>query len=388
MSNVVTVPDTFQAATQLAHLTLIVPGLVPDSPEDGPAEDQAPLSCEGATETEQVLKRFDWQTAVGELADESWEGTLMRAVGAPVLPPERLPVARLRWSLDAGAELPVPQHVVCADPVHLQVDRDSVSVIPPQALSITREEADACASSINDLLRGDGLELVVGSAESWYLTGGDTDGLSAAPTHAVARRKIPTSLATDAASSQWRQLNSELQMLLHAHPVNESRASRGLLPINSVWFCGGEALSEVPGGNATHSVYSADVDVLALSQALGVSTSEPEALVSGFSADVIDAALPLAIGNSVWVDLSLYRAWLSGDPDAIALARSATIEKIIGPALEWLDSGALSSVRIEAGDGLQGLAVPATRIPSWLMTLTTRLLSRLGIGSPIDGASR
>ena len=43
-----------------------------------------------------------------------------------------------------------------------------------------------------------------------------------------------------------RRLQSETQMLLYTHPVNDARAERGLLPINSFWVSGSGALAAPP----------------------------------------------------------------------------------------------------------------------------------------------
>ncbi len=42
----------------------------------------------------------------------------------------------------------------------------------------------------------------------------------------------------------WYKLLNEMQMFLHQHEVNQQRAQRGLLPINSLWFWGGGNLPE------------------------------------------------------------------------------------------------------------------------------------------------
>jgi len=43
---------------------------------------------------------------------------------------------------------------------------------------------------------------------------------------------------------QWRRLQTEIQMVLHQHEVNEEREQQGLQPINSVWCWGGHPLPE------------------------------------------------------------------------------------------------------------------------------------------------
>jgi hypothetical protein len=43
-----------------------------------------------------------------------------------------------------------------------------------------------------------------------------------------------------------RRLQSEVQMLLYTHAVNDARTERGLFPINSFWVSGSGALANPP----------------------------------------------------------------------------------------------------------------------------------------------
>ena len=45
-------------------------------------------------------------------------------------------------------------------------------------------------------------------------------------------------LPTGEDAMRWHQLFNGIQMLLHAHPLNEAREARGELPINSLWLWG------------------------------------------------------------------------------------------------------------------------------------------------------
>jgi hypothetical protein len=46
-------------------------------------------------------------------------------------------------------------------------------------------------------------------------------------------------------AKKWRQMQNEIQMIWHDHPVNAARMERGELPINSVWLQGVGSLSQI-----------------------------------------------------------------------------------------------------------------------------------------------
>jgi len=54
----------------------------------------------------------------------------------------------------------------------------------------------------------------------------------------VIGRPIDPWLPERLAGQQLRRLQSEVQMLLHTHPLNDAREARGALPVNSFWLSG------------------------------------------------------------------------------------------------------------------------------------------------------
>ncbi len=52
-------------------------------------------------------------------------------------------------------------------------------------------------------------------------------------------------LPSGADAGTWKRWQNEIEMLLHAHPVNIAREAEGLLPANGVWFWGGGRLADV-----------------------------------------------------------------------------------------------------------------------------------------------
>ena len=121
-----------------------------------------------------------------------------------------------------------------ADPVHLQLMREHIVTVPGAALSVSREEAAALAAAINAHFAGR-LEVRVADPVRWWARLAEPLELAREPALEHAGR----ALRPGATSAET--LNTEIQMLLHAHPVNEAREARGEPPLNGLWLWGGGA---------------------------------------------------------------------------------------------------------------------------------------------------
>jgi hypothetical protein len=71
--------------------------------------------------------------------------------------------------------------------------------------------------------------------------------LATASLDRVIGRNVDAWLGSDPAARRIRRLQSEAQMLLHTHPLNERRETAGLLPINSFWLSGCGMARSTPG---------------------------------------------------------------------------------------------------------------------------------------------
>ena len=166
-----------------------------------------------------------------------WQAQLLRLAGLAEETGQSLPVAQFSdfpCSTSSG--------LVCAAPVHLQADRDTASLIPPQQLDLSEEEATSITAGLNEFLKPDGMELISHSRLQWYMTGLDGQQLRSYPPAFLAHRNVSAFLPAGEGDGQWRRLLTEIQMLLHAHPVNSERERLGKLPVNSLWFWGGSVL--------------------------------------------------------------------------------------------------------------------------------------------------
>ncbi|UCD67071.1 MAG: hypothetical protein JSW48_09330 [Betaproteobacteria bacterium] len=128
---------------------------------------------------------------------------------------------------------------ICAQPVHLAVDRDGLVLQPRSQLNLSEQESRTLFRLLEPHLAGHELEMkhigtglwCVGSKRSQHLV---TNDIELAEGHSV-DRLMPS--GNDAA--WWQRLVLEAQMILHEHAVNVSREERGDLPVNSLWLWGG-----------------------------------------------------------------------------------------------------------------------------------------------------
>ncbi|MHB1144198.1 MAG: hypothetical protein ACYCZS_04795 [Thiobacillus sp.] len=125
-----------------------------------------------------------------------------------------------------------------ADPVHLRVMRDRIVLADSDALSLSREEADALAATISQHFDDDLSPLPL-HPRRWYLQFPMAPNLTTTPLSVAVGRDIDPLLPQGGDAMRFRARLNELQMLLHDHPVNQAREARGDLPVNSLWLWGG-----------------------------------------------------------------------------------------------------------------------------------------------------
>ena len=106
----------------------------------------------------------------------------------------------------------------------------------------------------------------------------------------------------------WRVLGNDVQVVLHNHPVNQNRVSRGAAPVNGLWFWGGGRRPETI--TCAAEVYFGD-DALATALA-------SEASLHARTLDALDS---VAVTRNVIIDLRILR----GD------VLEATIQNIAAP---------------------------------------------------------
>ncbi|HZN85165.1 MAG TPA: hypothetical protein VFB53_00130 [Burkholderiales bacterium] len=177
------------------------------------------------------------------------------------------PLAAGALTLLAAGEDPGEASWARADPVHLRLMRERLIVAPSAAFAIAREEADALAEALNRHFEGL-LLLKVIDAHRWCAQLQDDMAFDASSPLEAAGRDADLARTAGEAGRRWGQLLNEAQMLLHAHPVNQARESRGEPMVNSLWLWG---TGSVPRGvkGPWQSVSAAEPIALGLARLAG-----------------------------------------------------------------------------------------------------------------------
>ena len=169
-------------------------------------------------------------------------------------PHERALAAAWGWQGEDGA-LPFAAHAAALDgvdvrelawglvtPAHWHVGRDHVTLADPDALQLTEAESRAAFEAVRELFESEGFTMVWGAPSRWYAAHESLAELPCAALDRVIGRNVdlwirPGSKANPQARLV-RRLQSEVQLLLYPHAINEEREQRGALTLNSFWLSG------------------------------------------------------------------------------------------------------------------------------------------------------
>jgi hypothetical protein len=168
-----------------------------------------------------------------------------------LLPPHERALAAA-WGWDAGAAtLPLAAQAAAADgvdvgtqcwglltPVHWQVGRDHVALADPALLELDAAESHALFEAVRELFESEGFQLAWGAPTRWYAAHESLVELPCASLDRVIGRNVEPWLPRPPQARLLRRLQSEVQLLLYPHPVNDAREARGALSVNSFWLSG------------------------------------------------------------------------------------------------------------------------------------------------------
>ena len=123
-------------------------------------------------------------------------------------------------------------------PVHWHLGTDQVSLVDPAGLMLDEAASRTFFDALRPLFTSEGYELEFGTPARWYAAHDSLAALATASLDRVIGRNVDRWLGKDPAARRLRRLQSEVQMQLYTHPLNDQRQARGLLPVNSFWLSG------------------------------------------------------------------------------------------------------------------------------------------------------
>ena len=121
-------------------------------------------------------------------------------------------------------------------PCHWQVGMNDVILLSPQELALNEIESKQLLSAIKPYLEEDGLQVVYESPLVWRVSGDLLEGLPLANIERVVGQSIKAWMPEHQRAKTLQRLQSEMQMLLYQHPVNDERSLKGRWSVNSFWL--------------------------------------------------------------------------------------------------------------------------------------------------------
>lgn len=142
------------------------------------------------------------------------------------------------WAIQDGLTLDPARTWGLLSPGHWLMGRDHLTLLDPHTMGLTESESKALLEAIRPLFESDGWTLTWGATTRWYASHDSLKGLPTASLDRVIGRN-PDLWLTDAAQARMvRRLQSEVQMMLYQHPINDQRDATGLATVNSFWLSG------------------------------------------------------------------------------------------------------------------------------------------------------
>jgi hypothetical protein len=124
-------------------------------------------------------------------------------------------------------------------PMHFIAGLDRLTaVVPHGASDVARAELVELEPTIGAHLRTAGMQLVTTSHDDWLVHSERVLEVQTATPESAAASPLEQAMPQGRDAPALRRLMTELQMLLHEHPVNVARLRRGVPEINAVWFHG------------------------------------------------------------------------------------------------------------------------------------------------------
>jgi len=222
------VDPVLNSSAKKNRVCLIVPGL------------QEPEFSRALTHKNAILKVITRAERVASCIVTA-EQAMMDALGHPGIDATAIPAASCAFIDDTGEQV---WPISMVDPVHIRAEPDHALVHSAHALNLGQSESEALLATLNQHFEEDEIEFLAGNHNRWYITGVDGSELQTQPLARVADRNMTGFIDAGQQPQAWRQLITEVQMILHDHPVNLDRMEKNLLPINSVWCWGGHAPPE------------------------------------------------------------------------------------------------------------------------------------------------
>jgi hypothetical protein len=331
---------TFDTITLVQELVIVIPDLYLPRELRGAAGNGTRF--DGITGIESVA-RFGARTSLVH----GWRDWLLGHIGRSDLhgiAPASIAAAALDPAPPTSSVHPPPSVTSwIATAVHLQAGLARVHLDQGGLLRLTLAEQAILAADFARTFGSSGHTLAPLPSGEFLLR---TPGLPPLATEEPARAacgELEQLMPAGPAATPMRRLLAEIEMWLHALPLNEARRSRGEAPITALWPWGAAGRIVRPEPRVAHALPAAfgrDAWLEALWHLHGaVCQSLPERLDEVLASGAQAAVLVVEVGES-----------LRGDAMTVAGALRRVDERFVSPALQALRRRAIESVTVILND--------------------------------------
>lgn len=168
-----------------------------------------------------------------------WRGTVARGVGrADLTLVDEASVIDAALQQATSAELRVSDAWI-ATPVHLMAGLKTIHFPANGVLQLESTEAEELAAAFGATFGSDDLALHPAGRDGFILRGFAAPGAETVEPARLVGDSLETHLPRGASSAELRALASEIEMWLHALPLNRRREARGEPTVSSLWLWGG-----------------------------------------------------------------------------------------------------------------------------------------------------
>ncbi len=217
------------------HCHLVIPHLFWPTSADDPSG-ASPWTDLRLPSLERLLARARLEVT-GSAPLQAW------AAGQFGLDGKALPLGP--WQLLGEGIDPGTHTWVCLTPMPLEAGARQVMHAAGSPIDLAPPDAERLVATLNEHLADDGIEIVSPHPMRWYARCASAD-FHAAPPPVAGAVLTEASLPRGPDGARWRRLLTEMQMLLHDHPVNEAREARGQRAINALWAWGAGQMHALP----------------------------------------------------------------------------------------------------------------------------------------------
>lgn len=247
---------------------------------------------------------------------------------------------------------------LCADPVHLEMQPSRVLLHSGEECHA--DEAQQFCAALNAHFETEGLRFHAPHPARWYVHCAAGQDLHTIGLDEAVWQDAKTLPPQGRDALRWRKILTEVQMLLHAHPVNQQRATAGQHPINSLWLWGGGGASRpqprMQGAGGDHELPG----LLARAAGIPAATSLPQLL---------------AEGGGLWVQAGAQRAWQRGDLPAWRDELERIERDVAAPLWQALCRGQVAEVWLDLPAQGVNQRFRLTRAARWLFWRAGQSLS-------------